>query len=127
MTVLLNHVANSQKGRHMPATGPVTANEINVTLQAQNAVENAVSQIKTIISNVLESGQQLSTTAMVTTAGAKFGSVVGQWAESATDIINVLNWMAEQLGSTAHQLQAGNQQAEEMAAAVPVIGNFGSF
>jgi uncharacterized protein YukE len=111
----------------MAATGAVTSNEINVTLQAQNAFENAVSQIKSIISNVLESGQQLSTSAMITTAGAKFGSVVQQWTESATDIVNVLNWMAQQLGATAQQLQAGNQQSEEMAASLPAMGNFASF
>lgn len=110
----------------MPATGPVTANEINVTQQAQGEFQNAVSQIRTIISNVLESGTTLTSTAMITTAGARFGGVVSQWCESAGDIVNTLNWMAEQLGSTAQQLQAGNQQAEEMAAALPGAGNFGS-
>jgi hypothetical protein len=110
----------------MPASGPVTANEINVTLQAQGEFENAVSQIRSIISNVLESGNQLTTTAMITTAGAKFGGVVSEWCQSAGDIVNTLNWMTEQLGSTAQQLQAGNQQAEEMAAAMPAAGNFGS-
>jgi uncharacterized protein YukE len=109
----------------MPATGPVTANEISVTLQAQNEFQNAVSSIRSIISSVLESGNQLTTTAMITTAGAKFGGVVLQWCESASDIVNTLNWMSEQLGATAQQLQAGNQQAEEMAAALPAAGNFG--
>jgi hypothetical protein len=110
----------------MPASGSVTANEINVTLRAQGEFENAVSQIRSIVSNVLESGNQLTTTAMITTAGAKFGGVVSQWCESASDIVNTLNWMTEQLGSTAQQLQAGNQQAEEMAAALPAAGNFAS-
>jgi uncharacterized protein YukE len=110
----------------MPASGPVTANEINVTLQAQGEFENAVSQIRSIVSNVLESGNQLTTTAMITTAGAKFGGVVSEWCQSASDIVNTLNWMAEQLGVTAQQLQAGNQQAEEMAAAMPSAGNFAS-
>jgi uncharacterized protein YukE len=109
----------------MPASGPVTANEITVTLQAQSEFENAVSQIRSIVSNVLESGNQLTTTAMITTAGAKFGGVVQEWCQSASDIVNTLNWMGEQLGSTAQQLQAGNQQAEEMAAAMPAAGNFG--
>jgi hypothetical protein len=110
----------------MAATGAVTANEINVTQQAQQAFENAVSSITTTISNVLESGTTLASSAMITTAGAKFGSVVGDWSQSASDIVNVLKWMAEQLGVTAQQLQAGNQQSEEMAAALPGTGNFGS-
>jgi uncharacterized protein YukE len=110
----------------MSPSGPVTSNEITVTLQAQSEFQNAVSQIRSTISNVLESGNQLSTTAMITTAGAKFGGVVSQWCESASDIVNTLNWMSEQLGSTAQQLQAGNQQSEEMAAGLPGTGNFGS-
>jgi hypothetical protein len=109
----------------MPGTGPVTSNEIQVTLQAQEAFTSAVGQIRSIVSNVLESGQTLTSTAMMTTAGAKFGGAVSQWSESASDIVNTLNWMAEQLGNTAQQLQAGNQQAEEMAASLPAAGNFG--
>ena len=109
----------------MPASGPVTANEISVTQQAQSQFEDAVSSIRNIISGVFEQGTTLSTSAMITTAGAKYGGVVAQWCESAGDIANTLSWMAEQLGNTVTQLQAGNQQAEEMAASLPSAGNFG--
>jgi uncharacterized protein YukE len=110
----------------MSTTGPVTANEINVTQSAQQAFQNAVGQIRGIVSNVLESGQTLTTSAMITSAGAKFGGVVSNWCDKAGDIVNTLEWMANQLGYTAQQLQAGNQQSEEMAAALPADGSFGS-
>jgi hypothetical protein len=110
----------------MSTTGPVTANEINVTQSAQQAFQNAVGQIRGVISNVLESGQTLATSAMITTAGAKFGGVVSNWSDKAGDIVNTLEWMANQLGYTAQQLQAGNQQSEEMAASLPGDGSFGS-
>lgn len=109
----------------MTSTGNVTQNEINVTLSAQQAFEGAVGQIQKIIGDVLDAGSNLSTSAMVTTAGSKFGSAVQQWVESATDIVKTLEWMAGQLGNTAKQLQAGNQQSEDMAAGLPSPGNFG--
>lgn len=109
----------------MTTTGNVTANEINVTLKAQGDFQSAAGQIQKIIGDVLDAGSNLSSSAMVTTAGAKFGSAVQQWVESATDIVKTLEWMANELGATAQQLQSGNQQSEEMAAGLPTPGNFG--
>jgi hypothetical protein len=60
---------------------------------------------------------------MVTTAGAKFGGAVVQWTEDFDDLRNTLNWMATQLGDTAQQLQASNQQSLEMAASLPSFGS----
>jgi uncharacterized protein YukE len=108
----------------MPATGTPTANEILVTQQAAGHFMDTAGQISQAIANVLDGGQQLSATAMITTAGAKFGTAVGHWCESAEDIVNILKWMSEQLGATAQQLQASNQQSEEMAAGLPSFGNF---
>jgi|SRR5580658_154283 hypothetical protein len=100
-------------------------NEITVTLQAQQKFLDTVSQLTTIASGVLESQQQLTTNAMVTTAGQRFGGVVLQWAEDFEDLRSTLNWMAQQLGDTAQQLQAGNQNAADMAAALPAFGSSG--
>jgi hypothetical protein len=115
--------ARFQKGRNMPTTGNVTANEISVTFQAQASVENMVSTVKTAIATVSEAASQLGS-AMATTAGAKVVAILQQWVDSANDIANTGSWMASQLGITGQQLQAGNQQAEEMAAALPAIGAF---
>jgi hypothetical protein len=113
----------------MPTTGPVSgaalANEISVTLQAQQIFENAVSQLNSIVSNALDAQNQLTTSAMVTTAGQKFGSKVVQWCEDFDDLRGTLQWMAQQLGDTAHQLQASNQAAVEAAAQLPAFGSFG--
>ena len=54
---------------------------------------------------------------MVTTAGERFGMAVVQWTQDFEDLRSTLNWMAQQLGDTALQLQRSNQQGMEMAAA----------
>jgi hypothetical protein len=107
----------------MSTTGAVTQNEINVTLQAQQAFEQAVSALTSIVSEVFDSQSQLTSNGMVTTAGARFGGAVVQWTEDFEDLRSTLNWMAQQLGDTAKGLQAGNQQSYEMAAALPGFGS----
>jgi hypothetical protein len=111
----------------MPAgnSAPVTQNEINVTLQAQQAFEGAVTALTQIVSGVFDSQQQLTTSAMVTTAGQRFGMAVVQWTQDFEDLRSTLNWMAQQLGDTALQLQRSNQQGMEMAAALPQFGSSG--
>jgi hypothetical protein len=109
----------------MSTTGSVTANEINVTLQAQQAFEEAVTALTSIASSVFDAQSQLTSNGMVTTAGQRFGGAVVQWVEDFEDIRNTMKWMAQQLGDTAQQLQASNQQSEEMAASLPTAGSFG--
>jgi metal-dependent amidase/aminoacylase/carboxypeptidase family protein len=108
----------------MPDAGTL-ANEINVTLQAQQAFEQAVAALNSIVSEVFSSQQQLTTNGMVTTAGQRFGGAVVQWAEDFEDMRSTLNWMAQQLGDTAQQLQKGNEQSADMAAALPQFGSSG--
>src|SRR5258708_3088896 len=103
-------------------SSPVTQNEINVTLQAQQAFESAVGSLNQIVTGVFEAQQQLTTNGMVTTAGARFGGAVVKWTEDFEGLRSTLNWMAQQLGDTAQQLQHSNQQSEEMAAAMPQFG-----
>jgi len=110
----------------MPTTGAVTANEIAVTLQAQTAFQEAVSALMSIHGTVLDAQAQLTTSGMVTTAGAQFASVIQQWCEYFNDIAGTMQWMEEQLGYTAQQLQAGNQEAANAAAALPLPDSFGS-
>ncbi len=108
----------------MPTTGAVTQNEINVTLQAQQAFEQAVTALTSIVSEVFDSQSQLTSGGMVTTAGARFGGAVVQWTEDFNDLRSTLSWMAQQLGDTATLLRASNQQSLEMAAALPNPGAF---
>lgn len=108
----------------MPDAGTLQ-NEVNVTLQAQQAFEQAVAALNSIITEVFASQQQLTSNGMVTTAGERFGGVVVQWAEDFEDMRSSLNWMAQQLGDTAAQLQKGNQQSADMAAALPQFGASG--
>ena len=108
----------------MPTTGNVTQNEITVTLQAQQAFEQAVTALNSIVSQVFDSQSQLTSSGMVTTAGQRFGGAVVQWTEDFDDLRSTLNWMAQQLGDTAQALQASNQQSYEMAASLPAFGSF---
>lgn len=103
----------------------VTQNEINVTLQAHDAFATAVGDLTSIVSQVFDSGSSLSSNAMVTTAGAKFGGAVNTWCQDFEDMRSTLQWMTNQLYDTAQQLQAGNQQNEDMAAALPSFGASG--
>lgn len=107
----------------MPTAGNVTQNEINVTLQAQQAFEQAVTALTSIVSEVFESQSQLTSNGMVTTAGQRFGGAVVEWTQDFEDLRSTLSWMAQQLGDTARGLQAGNQQSYEMAAALPGFGS----
>src|SRR5260370_20987711 len=103
----------------------VTQKELTVTLAAQQAFEQAVNALTQIVSGVFDSQQQLTTTAMVTTAGERFGSAVVQWTQDFEDLRSTLNWMAQQLGDTALKLPSSNQQGTEMAAALPQFGSDG--
>jgi hypothetical protein len=104
----------------MVTTGAVTSNEINVTLQAQGLFTEYAGKLWTVGQLVEEwGGIQLTQNALRATPGTVFGLAIGQWVEDLSDIKNSLAWMAEQLGNTAQQLQAGNQQNEEMAAQLP--------
>jgi len=107
----------------MPAgnSAPVTQNEIDVTVHAQQAFDEAVTALNQIVSGVFDSQQQLTTNAMVTTAGERFGMAVVQWTQDFEDLRSTLNWMSMQLGDTAAKLRASNQQSEEMAAALPTF------
>jgi hypothetical protein len=105
-------------------TAPVTANEINVTRQAEQAFEQSVSALNSIAAEVTGAGVNLIQTGMVTTAGQAFNQAVQMWYEDFLDIKNTLNWMAEQLGNTATALQASNQQSAEMAASLPPPSGF---
>lgn len=109
----------------MPAPGNTLQNEINVTLQAQQAFEQAVAALTSIVSEVFDSQQQLTTNGMVTTAGQRFGTYVVQWAEDFEDMRSTLNWMAQQLGDTAQQMQKGNEVSADMAAQLPKFGTSG--
>jgi hypothetical protein len=113
----------------MPAAdgSPVTANEINVTVTAQQDFLDAVSAMSAIGSLVMESGGQALVQAMATTAGSGMASVISMWAEDFNDIKNTLQWMADQLGDTAAQLQAGNQQNTDMALSLPTFTDSASF
>jgi aconitase B len=106
----------------MPTTGAVTSNEVSVTQQAQGIFNEKVTELNTVGSLVEEwGGIQLSQNAMQTTAGTLFAQAVGQWVEYLNDIKNTLNWMAEQLGYTAQQLLAGEQQNAEQAQSLPAF------
>jgi hypothetical protein len=100
-------------------TGPVTQKEIQVTLQAQQAFDEAVSALTSLASSVFDAQQQFGTSATVTSADAEFSTAVVQWAEDFDDLRSTLAWMARQLGDTAQQLQATNQQEYDQAATLP--------
>ncbi|HUZ26738.1 MAG TPA: hypothetical protein VMV07_23545 [Streptosporangiaceae bacterium] len=91
----------------MPA--PVTAATVQVTLTAQGYFEDAVKDLDMIMSQVFDSQQELTSTAMITTAGRKFGSSIIQWVNDFNDIRQTLSWMADQLGNTAQQILANEQ------------------
>ena len=110
----------------MPTTGNVTQNEINVTLQAQQAFQEAVTALNSIVSSVLDAKSQLTTTAMVTTAGAAYGNAVVAWCEDFDDIRTTMQFMSDQLGQTAQQLQKGNQEnADQASSLLQGLPNFG--
>lgn len=104
-------------------TTGTTSNTYSVTLHAQEAFQTAVSDLNRIVSTVFDSQSQLTTSAMVTNAGRKFGSVVVEWCQDFDDMRNTLNWMATQLGDTAQALARSDQQGAEMAAQLPAFGS----
>lgn len=97
----------------MPA--PVTAATIPVTLKAQGDFQDAVHDLDIIAAQVTDSAQILTTTAMVSSAGSKFGASCAQWVEDFNDIRQTLSWMAEQLGNTAQQMMANEQHNTDLA------------
>jgi uncharacterized protein YaiE (UPF0345 family) len=114
------------------ATSNVTQNTISVTQQAQEAFQTAVSDLTSIVSGVLDSNQQLTTTGMVSQAGAKFGSAIAQWTEDFNDMRGTLQWMADQLEAQWKQMVANEQNNTDLAgglanpAALPGYGSFAS-
>lgn len=103
----------------MPTTGSVTQKEIQVTLQAQQAVHEAVSALTSIASSVFDAQRQFGPSATVTSADAEFSTAASQWAEDFDDLRSTLAWMARQLGDTVQQLQATSQQEYDQASTLP--------
>jgi hypothetical protein len=103
----------------VPFTG-TTSNALDVTKGAQGQFAEAVSYLEQVVTNILDSSQQLTTAAMVSQAGAKFGSVVGLWAEKAGDILNNLEEMVQFLG---FQIQALEQNEDNNTALAAALGN----
>src|SRR5260370_17142539 len=101
------------------ATGNTLANEAQVTLKAKDAFDGAVAKLTSIVSGVFESQQQLTSTAMVTTAGERFGGVVVQWAQDFEDLRSTLNWMSQQLGDTPQQLTTATTQPPHLPPPLP--------
>jgi uncharacterized protein YaiE (UPF0345 family) len=111
-------------------TTPVTQNTINVTQQAQEAFQTAAGDLTSIVSGVLDSNQQLTSSAMVSQAGAKFGGAVTQWTEDFNDLRGTLQWMADQLGNQWQTMQRNEQNNTDIAAGLSdpaSLPGFGSF
>jgi hypothetical protein len=101
----------------MPA--PVTAATVPILYQAQGYFTEGVNALDQIITQVFESQAQLTSTAMITTAGAKFGGAVVQWTEDFNNIRNTLSQMAELLGFTAQKIQQNEQNNVALATGLP--------
>lgn len=100
----------------MPA--PITANTIPVTQKAAEYFTEAVQNLDSIKASVFEAGTTLANQAMITTAGGKFLVAVTQWTEDFDDIRNTMNWMAEQLATTAKQMLANEAHNVDIATGI---------
>jgi hypothetical protein len=101
----------------MPA--PVTAATVPILQQASGYFSEGVNALDQIITQVFESQSELTSTAMITTAGAKFGGAVVQWTEDFNNIRNTLSQMAEMLQDTANKILANEQNNLALASGLP--------
>jgi hypothetical protein len=100
---------------------PVTMNTIPVTQQAQQAFEAAVTDLTSIVSSVLDSNQQLTSDAMVSDTGRKFGGAVVLWVEKFEDLRRTLQWMAEQLGVQWQTMLQNENKGVEIASGLSTM------
>jgi hypothetical protein len=103
----------------LPINGTVS-NALNVTQNAQGQFSEACSNLSKVVSNVLDSGQQLTSSAMICQAGNQFGNAVGLWADKAGDILNNLQEMVAYLGN---QIQVLEQNEDNNTALAGALGN----
>jgi hypothetical protein len=113
-----------------PGGSGTTQGVIAIYHQSQQAFLDAVSAMTSIVSSVLDSSQQLTTSAMVSTAGAAWGNAVVPWLDDFNDLRSTLQWMADQLGNQAQQMQNNEQNNVDLASgiqvqALPGYGQFG--
>jgi hypothetical protein len=101
----------------MPA--PVTAATVPILQQASGYFTEGVTALDQIITQVFESQSELTSTAMITTAGAKFGGAVVQWTEDFNNIRNTLSQMAELLSTTAQKILQNEQNNVALASGLP--------
>jgi uncharacterized protein YukE len=103
----------------------VTKNMLPATQAAQGDFQQAVGDLQAIISNVLDSSQQLTSTAMISDAGRKFGGAVELWASKAADINKQLNKMADFLGVEVQVMLQNEQNGVDIATGlynIPIPG-----
>jgi hypothetical protein len=117
-------------GKEPIVTTPnVTQNTLSVTQHAQEAFVTAVNDLMSILNGVLDANGQLTSVAMVSQAGAKFGSAISQWLDDFWDLKGTLSWMAEQLATQLQQMAANEQNNTDLASGIgctPLPG-YGSF
>jgi hypothetical protein len=103
----------------MATTGGTTSNTYSTTLAVQQQFLEAYSGMGKLADGVLDAGTTLTNQAMITQAGARFGTAVQQWLEAFYAAQKTIGQMAEQLGVTANQLKAADQQAADMVPTMP--------
>jgi hypothetical protein len=103
----------------MPFNG-TTSNALNVTQSAQGQFQESVNYLSQVITNILDSSQQLTSSAMISQAGNAFGGAVGAWAEKAGDIMNNLQNMTDYLGL---QIQVLEQNEDNNTALATGLNN----
>jgi uncharacterized protein YukE len=94
--------------------GQTTSNTYGTTTQVQNQFVDAYGYMGRLADGVTDSNTTLTNQAMISQAGARFGQAVAQWLEAFYQAQQVLGQMGEQLGVTAAQLRAADQQAADM-------------
>jgi hypothetical protein len=100
----------------MPA--PITANTISVTYHAQAEFETAVQDLTSIGNSVNESAIALQAGGMVSESGQTWAKGAMLWCDYFNDIKQSLEWMASQLGQTAHQIQVNEERNVDLASGI---------
>lgn len=100
------------------AAAPLTTQQRQIILNSAQIFEDGVNAMTQVYNEVFAAGDQLKGQAMVSTAGAQFGTAITRWVEDFNNIKQTLQAMHDQLLSTTSQTTNTNQVNAEIAQAL---------
>jgi hypothetical protein len=96
-----------------------TSNTYATSLNAAQGLEDGANYMTKLGDGVTDANSQLTMTAMISQAGARFGQAVVLWLDQFQKAQQTLMQMSDMMRTTVQVTQTGDQHNQDLAAGMP--------